>query len=125
MKRHDYRGAKPQGEGGRLAIILAREREHLGADGTRGARDVQRASMRRPGWRDQYERVLRLECGRGAMQEGLRFEGDGGQQLRTLADFYERDRRWKEAANTEWTTKMRPHFRDGLRIVLRRYERSD
>lgn len=31
---------------------------------------------------------------------------------------------WKEAANTEWTAKMRPHFRDGLRIVLRRYERA-
>jgi hypothetical protein len=33
--------------------------------------------------------------------------------------------KWKEAANTEWTTKMRPHFRDGLRVVLHRYERSD
>jgi hypothetical protein len=32
---------------------------------------------------------------------------------------------WKKAANTDWTTKMRPHFRDGLRIVLRRYARSD
>jgi len=31
--------------------------------------------------------------------------------------------KWKEAANTDWTAKMRPHFRDGLRIVLRRYER--
>jgi hypothetical protein len=31
---------------------------------------------------------------------------------------------WKDAANTEWTAKMRPHFRDGLRVVLRRYERK-
>ena len=30
---------------------------------------------------------------------------------------------WKDAANTEWTARMRPHFRDGLRIVLRRYLR--
>jgi hypothetical protein len=33
--------------------------------------------------------------------------------------------KWKEAANTDWTAKMRPHFRDGLRIVLRRYERMN
>ena len=32
---------------------------------------------------------------------------------------------WKEAANTEWTARMRPHFRDGLRIVLRRYKRAE
>ena len=31
---------------------------------------------------------------------------------------------WKDAANTEWTARMRPHFRDGLRIVLRRYQRA-
>ena len=31
---------------------------------------------------------------------------------------------WKDAANTPWTDKMRPHFRDGLRIVLRRYRRE-
>ena len=31
---------------------------------------------------------------------------------------------WRQAANTDWTAKMRPHFRDGLRIVLRRYARA-
>jgi hypothetical protein len=31
---------------------------------------------------------------------------------------------WRHAANTEWTARMRPHFRDGLRIVLRRYVRA-
>jgi hypothetical protein len=31
---------------------------------------------------------------------------------------------WKTAANTEWTARMRPHFRDGLRVVLRRYQRA-
>ena len=30
---------------------------------------------------------------------------------------------WQEAAVTPWTEKMRPHFRDPLRIALRRYER--
>ena len=31
---------------------------------------------------------------------------------------------WKEAANTPWTERMRPHFRDHLRIVTRRYIRT-
>jgi hypothetical protein len=31
---------------------------------------------------------------------------------------------WKEAANSPWTERMRPHFRDHLRIVARRYERA-
>ena len=30
---------------------------------------------------------------------------------------------WKSAANTPWTDKMRPHFRDHLRLVCARYER--
>ncbi len=28
---------------------------------------------------------------------------------------------WKKAVETPWTAKMRPHFRDMLRLVLRRY----
>jgi len=31
---------------------------------------------------------------------------------------------WKKAANTPWTERMRPHFRDHLRIVSRRYIRA-
>jgi len=31
---------------------------------------------------------------------------------------------WKKAANTPWTERMRPHFRDHLRIVSRRYARA-
>ena len=31
---------------------------------------------------------------------------------------------WKAAANTPWTEKLRPHFRDHLRIVARRYRRG-
>jgi len=31
---------------------------------------------------------------------------------------------WKNAADTEWTRKLRPHFRDHLRIVSRRYTRA-
>jgi hypothetical protein len=30
---------------------------------------------------------------------------------------------WSAAVNTDWTARVRPHFRDVLRIVLRRYER--
>ena len=31
---------------------------------------------------------------------------------------------WREAADTEWTRRMRPHFRDHLRLVCARYTRS-
>jgi hypothetical protein len=31
---------------------------------------------------------------------------------------------WKAAANTPWTERMRPHFRDRLRIVCNRYRRG-
>ena len=31
---------------------------------------------------------------------------------------------WREAANTPWTEKMRPYFRDRLRLVLKRYHRA-
>jgi uncharacterized protein (TIGR02118 family) len=31
---------------------------------------------------------------------------------------------WKKAVDTPWTRKVRPHMRDGLRIVLRRYVRK-
>ena len=30
---------------------------------------------------------------------------------------------WKSAANTPWTERMRPHFRDFLRLDCRRYAR--
>ena len=31
---------------------------------------------------------------------------------------------WKSAADSEWTRKLRPHFRDHLRIVCRKYARG-
>lgn len=31
---------------------------------------------------------------------------------------------WKQAAGTPWTEKLRPHFRDHLRILARRYVRG-
>ena len=31
---------------------------------------------------------------------------------------------WKTAAGTPWTAKLRPHFKDPLRLVLRRYARK-
>ncbi|MGO9996543.1 MAG: hypothetical protein ACLPKW_02185 [Acetobacteraceae bacterium] len=32
---------------------------------------------------------------------------------------------WKAAANTKWTERMRPHFRDHLRFECQRYTRAD
>ena len=31
---------------------------------------------------------------------------------------------WKTARESDWTTRLKPHFRDHLRLVLRRYRRS-
>ena len=31
---------------------------------------------------------------------------------------------WKSAADTEWTRKLRPYFRDHLRLVCERYTRA-
>jgi hypothetical protein len=31
---------------------------------------------------------------------------------------------WKSAADTEWTRRMRPHFRDHLRVVCKKYARG-
>ena len=31
---------------------------------------------------------------------------------------------WKKAVETPWTARLRPHFRNPLRIVLKRYERA-
>jgi hypothetical protein len=32
---------------------------------------------------------------------------------------------WKQTAKTPWTDRLRPHFRNHLRIVTRRYERAN
>ena len=31
---------------------------------------------------------------------------------------------WKQARQSEWTSRLQPHFRDHLRLVLRRYSRG-
>jgi hypothetical protein len=31
---------------------------------------------------------------------------------------------WKQARQSEWTSRLQPQFRDHLRLVLRRYARG-
>jgi hypothetical protein len=31
---------------------------------------------------------------------------------------------WKQARQSDWTSRLQPHFRDHLRLVCRRYRRS-
>ena len=58
-----------------------------------------------------------------------RYRGIGGTQ-RYVALYHltspevVRSAEWKKAADTAWTQKMRPHFRDHLRIECRRYTRA-
>jgi hypothetical protein len=57
-----------------------------------------------------------------------RFRGTGN---RTYVALYHLERpevvesaEWKTARESEWTTRLKPHFRDHLRLVLRRYRRT-
>ena len=58
-----------------------------------------------------------------------RYRGTGAAAQRYLALYYltsaevPSSTAWKTAANTPWTERMRPHFRNQLRIVSRRYRR--
>lgn len=57
-------------------------------------------------------------------------EGDSGGTNRYVALYHltspdvARSDAWKKAANTPWTERMRPHFRDHLRILTKRYVRA-
>lgn len=59
-----------------------------------------------------------------------RYRGSGGATQRYLALYYlasveiPNSKAWKAAANTPWTERMRPHFRNHVRIVSRRYQRG-
>ena len=58
-----------------------------------------------------------------------RYRGTGGTQ-RYVALYHlnapevVRSAEWRKAADTSWTQRMRPHFRDHLRIECRRYTRA-
>ena len=41
----------------------------------------------------------------------------------TTPDVVESDE-WKQARQSDWTSRLQPHFRDHLRLVLRRYARG-
>ena len=59
-----------------------------------------------------------------------RYRGTGAATQRYLALYYlasaevPNSKAWKAAANTPWTERMRPHFRNHLRIVARRHQRD-
>src|ERR1700724_3713647 len=59
-----------------------------------------------------------------------RYRGTGAAAQRSLALYYlasaeiPNSHAWKAAANTPWTERMRPHFRNHLRIVSKRYRRG-
>jgi hypothetical protein len=82
-------------------------------------------------WYDE-EHVPRLSAVPGVLA-ARRFSittavSDGNQRYLALYHLTSPDvcssKEWNEAAVTEWTKKMRPHYRDPLRLALRRYERK-
>jgi hypothetical protein len=61
--------------------------------------------------------------------QARRYRGQGAaQRYLAMYHFTSHDVRetaaWKTAANTPWTEKMRPHFRDYLRLECRPYKRA-
>ena len=57
-----------------------------------------------------------------------RFRGTGNRKYVALyhldtPDVVESDE-WKNARQSDWTSRLQPHFRDHLRLVLRRYVRG-
>ena len=57
-----------------------------------------------------------------------RFRGTGNRKYVALyhldgPEVQESDE-WKKARESDWTTRLKPHFRDHLRLVLRRYVRG-
>ena len=59
-----------------------------------------------------------------------RYRGTGAAAQRSLALYHlasaeiPKSTAWITAANTPWTERMRPHFRNHLRIVSKRYRRG-
>jgi hypothetical protein len=82
-------------------------------------------------WYDE-EHIPRLSAVSGCLS-ARRFEvvsavSDGSQRYLALYHLTGPEvcssKSWEVAADTEWTRKLRPHFRNPLRLVLRRYERA-
>jgi hypothetical protein len=60
-----------------------------------------------------------------------RFRGTGGNRNRKYVALYHlatpdvvESARWKTARQSDWTSRLQPHFRDHLRLVCRRYARG-
>ena len=57
-----------------------------------------------------------------------RFRGTGGRKYVALyhleAPEVQDSSEWKKMRESEWTDRLKPHFRDLLRVVCRRYERA-
>jgi hypothetical protein len=74
------------------------------------------------------EHLPQLGAVPGVLQ-ARRYRGQGAtQRYLAMYHFTAHDVRetaaWKNAANTPWTEKMRPHFRDYLRLECRPYKRA-
>ena len=57
-----------------------------------------------------------------------RFRGEGNRKYVALYHLESpavvESAEWKTARESDWTTRLKPHFRDHLRLVLRRYRRG-
>ncbi len=81
-------------------------------------------------WYDE-EHLAALGAVPGCLSARRYIAGDGTPSSHKYVAIYHlehpdvtRSQAWADAANTPWTEKIRPHFRDRLRVLTRRYERN-
>ena len=80
------------------------------------------------------DRFLRAQDGtyEAALAEGVlgarRFRGTGNRKYVALYHLatpeVQESAEWKQARQSDWTSRLQPHFRDHLRLVCRRYVRG-
>ena len=110
-----------------MALIGTRLRADILADGT----DQIVAPEHEREFNDWYdtEHIPALAGVSGTLC-ARRYRGTGAAAQTSLALYYltsaeiPNSHAWKAAANTPWTERMRPHFRNHLRIVSKRYRRG-
>ena len=151
--RHGRRAARAGVPGDRrrepVAVVEAGDEPGRAADAVRGrpdparrraaARQCRRASAQRDecraGRRGRIQRMVRQRAHPGARRGARRAvraplprRPSANRRYVALYHLVSPDVQatpaWKNAADTEWTRKLRPHFRDHLRLVCRKYVRG-
>jgi hypothetical protein len=123
----------------RIKMVMRFEGELITANGGAGPKDAPAlllnamsvAAGHEREFNDWYdtEHIPALAAVQGTLC-ARRYRGTGAAAQTSLALYHlasadvPNSHAWKAAANTPWTERMRPHFRNHLRVVSKRYQRG-